>query len=69
MTDTAPAFKNQLLFSSEKGISGKGGNPILSLLHLCEVLPGTDGNSESVVINLLLEESIQAALLLSFLVL
>ena len=68
MANSTPAFKYELLFSSEKGISGEGGDSILSLLHFCEILPGTDCNSKSIVVHFLFEESIQTALLLRLLV-
>ncbi len=68
MAYSAPAFKYELLFPSKEGISGKSSDSILPLLNLCVVLPGTDCNSQSIVIYFLLEESIQTAFLLSLLV-
>jgi hypothetical protein len=69
MADSAPAFKNELLLSSEEGISSKSCDSILSLLDLCKILPSPNCNSESVVVHFLFEKSVEAALLLNLLVL
>lgn len=69
MAYSAPAFENKLLLPSEQCISGESCDSILSLLDFCKVLPRPNCNSESVVVYFLFEESVETALLLSFLVL
>lgn len=68
MANTTPALKNKLLLSAEQSVSCEGSYSILSLLNFCVVLPGTNSNSQIVMIYLSLEKSVETALLLSFLV-
>jgi len=69
MADTPPTFKNQFLLSSKKCISRKSSHSVLSLFHFRVVLPRADSYSQIIVIYFSLKESIQAALLLRFLIL